>query len=43
LEGDSSGDIYAGLMASDQALEQFKITGTEALGRPYFNVRAYKI
>ena len=32
-----SGDIYGGLMDQDNALERFKIAGTSAVGRRYFN------
>jgi hypothetical protein len=42
LERDLYGDNYAGLMEADQALERFKIAGIEAVGRTYFNLRAYK-
>ena len=31
------GDIYGGLMDLDNALERFKIAGTSAVGRRYFN------
>jgi ectoine hydroxylase-related dioxygenase (phytanoyl-CoA dioxygenase family) len=37
-----SGDIYGGLLDADKALQRFKITETEAVGRPYFEVPASK-
>ena len=36
--GAESGDIYGGLMEADQALERFKISGTAAVGRHYYDV-----
>ena len=34
--GSDSGDIYQGLGNADGLLKRFKISGSEAVGRPYF-------
>ena len=34
--GSAAGDIYGDLMAEDNALKRFKISGTAAVGRRYF-------
>ena len=36
--GSKAGDIYSGLMDADNALQRFKISGTDAVGRRYFDV-----
>lgn len=36
--GSESGDIYGGVLDADKALKRFKVSGTAAVGRRYFDI-----